>query len=343
MKIAFVGITRDYSQLTEDYIRFFNKYHLEIPFYYAELGGNDVTVVTPGYNSNVETFESGGTFKNISELYYNTSHEKYDVVIHWRKWFDKFYKGDTLNLLHTCDHSYSQEWKNDVLTAFSKNKLYGILCYKTWHQEHLFDVELNGYIPRDRFIDGMTFGVDTTIYKPSDNSDPRALLWSSDPGRGLMEVIPIAIKLWQRDKRYKLHVCYPDYVKQKPSIQHPSIVVHGNVPNGPKLWKLFSEVGTMPYTSTFREPSSRAFRQAQAAGNLVLYPPDMGTPSRVIEDGTTGFVRPVNDWIRLIFDTIENKELYNRICKAARQQAENENWQVQANRFNERIKKILGE
>lgn len=343
MKIAFVGITRDYSQLSQDYIRFFNKYHLEIPFYYAEFGGNSVDVVTKDFKSDVEIFESGGEFRNISEEEYLLSSVKYDVVIHWRKWFEHLAKENCINILHTCDHTYSLDWKNDVLKAFSKNKLYGILCYKTWHQEQLFDRELSGYIPRDRFLDGMTFGVDTSIYKPAENKDPRALLWSSDPGRGLMNVIPIAIKLWQKDRRFKLHVCYPDYINQKISINHPAIIVHGNVQNGEKLWNIFAETGVLPYTSTFKEPSSRAFRQAQSAGSLVLYPPDTGTPSRLISDGVTGYVRQIDEWEKLIIETIDNKDLYNNICKNARQQAESESWKVQAKRFNDKMKEILGE
>lgn len=343
MRVAFVGIRRPYKEFDRDYVRFFNKYHLEIPFYFAELGGNDVTVTTLDHSGPYEEFPSGGRFRNLSESdFLSVQEEKYDVIVHWRKFFPELFRKDSLNIMHTCDHTYPSDWIGDTIRAVELGLLYGIDCYPTWHVENL-QKELQYRVPEHRFLPGFTFGVDTDIYTPHQQKDPYALLWSSDPGRGLMPAIQLAIQLFQKDKRYRLHVCYPDYVKQFPPINHPAIVMHGNVPNGPKLWDLFGRCGILPYTSSFKEPSSRAFRQAQSAGSLVLYPPDMGSPSRFIKDGVDGFVRPINEWTDLIMKTVENKSLYNSICTSARSTACAENWQVQADRFNERIGKILEE
>jgi hypothetical protein len=167
------------------------------------------------------------------------------------------------------------------------------------------------------------------------------MLWSSDPGRGLTGALELAVKLHARDARFKLHVCHPDYAKLSP-IRHPAIVWHGNVSNGPALWKLFNETGILPYTSTFTEPSSRAARQAQCAGSLVLYPPNMGTPSEYVQDMNTGITRPVGQWadtILSIADTTESRQ----ICENARAQALSESWSVQAKRFNEKLGKLVGD
>ena len=339
MKVAFVGVKRDYQQLPHDYVRMFNKYHLEIPFYYAELGGNDVTVTTTNYDGPKEVFPSGGSFRNESEGSYlgGHDHHRYDVVVHWRKWFPELYHKDACNVLHTCDHTYPGEWKQSVLEALRSGKLKKVICYKGWHANQV-GMEL-GLSPAEclNWIETeLTFGVDPEIYHPSPAKDPHAMLWSSDPGRGLIGAVELAVKLHARDKRFKLHVCHPDYTKMSP-VLHPSIVWHGNVNNGPELWKLFNETGILPYTSTFQEPSSRAARQAQAAGSLVLYPPGMGTPSEYVRDMETGVMRPVKQWIDKIVELVGTPEA-DRICKNAVDLALSESWQVQANRFNERFK-----
>jgi glycosyltransferase involved in cell wall biosynthesis len=156
----------------------------------------------------------------------------------------------------------------------------------------------------------------------------------------LAGALQVGIALHQRDKRFKLHVCHPDYVKMNP-IQHPAIVWHGNVPNGPELWKLFNETGVLLYTSTFKEPSSRACRQAQAAGSLVCYPPNMGTPSEYIKDGETGIVLRPEVWIPEIIRIVDGPD-YDRITKNAVAQARSESWEVQAQRFKETFSKLLG-
>jgi hypothetical protein len=339
VKIAFVGVKRDYQKLGAGYVRMFNKYHLEIPFYYAELGGNDVTVTTTNYIGASEEFLSGGKFRNDAELSYMGGHDhhRYDVVVHWRKFFPELYHKDAINVLHTCDHTYPEDWKRDVRAALSSGKLKKIICYKGWHANQV-GVEL-GLDPSQclNLIETeLTFGVDPEIYHPSPSKDPHAMLWSSDPGRGLIGAVQLAVKLHARDRRFKLHVCHPDYTNMSP-IVHPSIVWHGNVSNGPELWKLFNETGILPYSSTFQEPSSRAARQAQAAGSLVLYPPGMGTPSEYVRDMETGVMRPVNQWIDKIVELVGTPAA-SQICRNAVDQAVSESWQVQAERFNQRFK-----
>ena len=108
-----------------------------------------------------------------------------------------------------------------------------------------------------------------------------------------------------------------------------------------KLWNMFNETGVLLYTSTFKEPSSRAHRQAQAAGSLVMYPPNMGTPSRVITDNETGFMRPIDTWVDTLLKLQQSD--YERICNNARQLAISERWEIAAKRFNNTISKILGE
>jgi len=150
----------------------------------------------------------------------------------------------------------------------------------------------------------------------------------------------LGIQLWQKDKRFKLHVCYPDYVKSNFNFSHPAIVIHKNIENGPALWNLFNETGILPYTSTFKEPSSRAHRQAMAAGSFVLYPPDMGTPSDLIQSGKTGIVSNPKYWTQTILDHVQNGS-WEQIGIRAREYAISENWNVQSLRFNTLIKNIM--
>jgi glycosyltransferase involved in cell wall biosynthesis len=326
LRIAFVGITKDYRELPSDYIEFFNKYHLEIPFYYAESGGMDIDVISDSHQGVSQVFDGGGSFTNVFKN--NYSHFKYDIVVHWRSWQEDLYRPDAVNVLHTCDFNYSQQWRETVQKAFAERKLRYVLCYRTWHQRNIHN---ETGIPLEKLLTDMTLGVDTQIYKPSEKNW-HEMLWSSDPGRGLDGALALAIKLFQKDHRFKLHVCYPDYVKNRMPVRHPAIVWHGNIPNGQKLWDLFNTTGILPYTSTFPEPSSRAHRQAQAAGSLVLYPPQTGSPSELIIDGETGFVRPISEWVELIHTSVSDGRAAE-IGARARKFAETQTWQVQAENF----------
>lgn len=346
MRIAFVGIEKNWKDLEDkDYTNKFVKYHLELPWYFAEFGGNDVWVVsefdllttrrvwTNSCWNKPLSFPSGGSIRCIRPMEFKLRSEFIDVVVHWRKWFDEFYR-DGKNVINSQDHSYSQEWLNTVRRADEDNKLDGILCFPKWHEENL-KREIH-FLDDKKFISGLTLGVDTEIYCPKRPKNKFDLLWASDPGRGINGVIELIIKLFQRDKRFKLHICWPDYHSGNMNISHPAIQFHKNLDNGPALWDLFNTCGFLPYTSTFREPSSRAHRQAMAAGCVVLYPENMGTPSDLITNGVDGIVGgSIDDWVEKIIEYANDDETYELMSMNARALAFHENWEVQAKRFNE--------
>lgn len=337
MKVAFVGIKRSPSDMPPGYWQTFVRYHLELPWYYARHALIDVDIVHPEPIPYVESFDSGGSIRCITEQQYlNEFGPVYDVVIHWRKWFDYLYDAGSRNVILSQDHSYSSEWKSDVDNAFQNDFLDGILVFPTWHKENVAQ-ELRGIVPYDRLYEGMTLGVDTDVYMPG-TKDPYGLLWASDPGRGLAALINPFLRLWQKDRRYHLTVTYPDYVKPEAVsryssfLRHPAVRHLEGVRNGPALWDLFNTAAFLPYSSTFPEPSSRCHRQAMAAGCVVLYPPDAGTPSRLIEPGMTGIVDPVSLWPDVIH-TMVSTGRWQEIGHNARKFALSENWAVQAQRF----------
>lgn len=347
MRVAFVGVKRKYQELAPEYRDHFNRYHLELPYYYAKYGKIDVLITTVDYEPNTSLVfpmkYCGGPCGELScttEERFKRDDSKYDVVVHWRKWNPELYRPEAINVINCQDHSFSTEWQQSAARAFSENKLYGILCFPKWHKDNL--LRECPWLPEDRAIDGLTLGVDTQIYTPSENKDPRKLLWASDPGRGLHELIPLFLRLFTIDKKYELHVCYPDYCRPPELPNHPAIINHGNVANGPELWDLFNTCGVLPYTSTFMEPSSRTHRQAMAAGSLVLYPPNRGTPSDLIEDGRTGIVQDPRLWPAMIVSAVDTGK-WKDIGRAARDYAVSENWEVQADRFVEYFESLLGE
>lgn len=265
-----------------------------------------------------------------------------DVVVHWRKWqqwASDSTSFDSLHFMQTCDHSYSEEWKTDVRSALDLKLLSHIICFETWHRREML-VEL-GQRYADRLLTGVHLGVDTDIYRPAEK-DPFKLLWASDPGRGLAGCLDMFIELYKIDRRYTLHVMYPDYVKQHPTFSHPGIKLHRNIANGPKLWDMFNTAAYLPYTSCFKEPSSRAHRQAQAAGCVVMYPENRGSPSELIMDGRTGWVLREHglpkDWANHI---IENRDKRESIASQARMFALTEDWSVQSTRFHKIVTELL--
>lgn len=345
MRIAFVGVKRKYSELPSGYAFDFTRFHLELPFYYAKDGKNDVDVTTvdePEQDTDGDFF-GGGSLSHPQERIFKADLKlsKPDVVIHWRKWYEDLYVQGAINIINCQDHSFDNEWQYKASTAFKEGKLYGILCFPTWHKRNL--LKECPWLPDDHAIDGLTLGVDTDVYKPAENKDFHQMLWASDPGRGLMGALNLAAELYKRDRRFHLHVCFPDYATSwnNFSLNQPFVTIHRNLQNGPKLWNLFNETGILPYTSTFMEPSSRSHRQAQAAGSLVLYPPNMGSPSELICSDSDGIVEAPYMWADTIIAGIETGR-HLRIAKGARETALSENWAVQAQRFNKFFEGIIG-
>lgn len=340
MKIAFVGVKRKYQELDSSYRDFFNRYHLELPFYYARDGKNWVTITTVDYNGEPLTFGETGALQCISEGFFKSylMNFGYEVVVHWRKWFPELYVPGAINVINCQDHSFSQEWKKSAESAFKEGKLYGVMCFPAWHKENLLTE--CPWLPKDRAIAGITLGVDTDIYFPDKEKNPKEMLWASDPGRGLNGALQLALMLHQRDHDFRLNVCWPDYCKPPQMFKHPAIIWRGNVGNGPDLWSLFNKTGILPYTSTFKEPSSRAHRQAMAAGSMVLYPPGMGTPSDLIISDGNGIVAPVDMWVDTILDYVKSGR-WRELGERARNYAVAENWSVQAKMFNSVFSEIL--
>lgn len=341
--VAFVGMRRAPSSMPAEYWSTFVRYHLELPWYYARHSDCRVHLTTSEPIKYSEEFrdQGGGTISCLTEgqyldPFYKETHQPYDVVVHWRKWHDELYFPGARNVILSQDHSYSDDWKNPVYHALERGRLDGILCFPTWHRRQL--VQELGLFPPERLYEGLTLGVDVHTYHPVDK-DPFHLLWASDPGRGLGNLIDPFLKLWNRDRRFHLTVTYPDYVQPQTVAQfltflrHPGVRHLPGLRNGPELWNLFNGVGFLPYSSTFPEPSSRCHRQAQAAGSVVLYPPGMGTPSELIEPWRTGIVRDPVEWPDHIMDVASSPEMFSDLGRAARQLAESESWEVQANRF----------
>lgn len=337
MKVAFVGVKRPPSDLpSADYLDMFIRFHLELPWYYARYSKCDVTLtmIEPVSYSYDFMHVGGGSIKVIQE---HELGDDFDVIVHWRKWYPELYRDQAVNVILSQDHSYGDVWKSLVQHAYENGHLDGILVFPTWHRTRVAS-ELNGIIPDDILIDGLTLGVDPSIYKPNDVKDPFHLLWASDPGRGLDELILVFMKLWAQDRRFKLTVTYPDYVKPENVARysmffnHPAVTHYPNLRNGEDLWRLFNTAGILPYTSTFPEPSSRCHRQAMCAGSMVLYPPNMGTPSQLIEDGLTGIVQPTPWWPDIIVDAVKSGK-WRELGANARSYAVSESWAVQATRF----------
>jgi hypothetical protein len=335
VRIAFVGVKRKYMELAEDYRLAFNRFHLELPYYFARDGGNEVTITTVDYRA-VGVPVGSGVLRCVTETEFKNDQSKYDVIVHWRKWFPEFYKSKAVNVINCQDHSFSGEWVAAVRNAYDEKKLTGILCFPTWHQRNL---QAETGLPDEALIPGLTLGVDTEIYRPEQTRESTfQMLWASDPGRGLDRCIQLALELYRRNPQFKLNVCYPDYVPPRPRIQHPAVIWHGNVSNGPKLWKLFNTCTFLPYTSCFMEPSSRAHRQGQASGMVVLYPPGRGTPSELIRENGGGYCAPIDTWADIIQEQAEGICMFNNpsgIMGRARELALSENWAVQAKRFND--------
>lgn len=358
MRVAFVGMGRDRSTISVNYLYNFVRYHLELPFYFAQHPEMDVTLTFPGHLHNtpieekeldhLDARDDCERLSLVSENHFLKHHLDYDIIVHWRKWFEHLYRPEALNVILSQDHSYGREWLRDVLRAHDEKKLHGILVFPTWHKENMYK-ELATVQPLRKsvplLIENLTLGVDTSVYYTDATQDPYQLLWASDPGRGLDQLIPVFLALQAIDKRFQLNVTWPDYVQKQAVEQYrwfldrPGVNWIGQIPNDEKLHALFRRCGVLPYTSTFKEPSSRCHRQAMACGALVLYPPNMGTPSRLLDEYGDGIVSEPESWARSIYNLVTAGGWKSYGAKA-RSMAECEDWSVQAERFYKHFKGV---
>ncbi len=342
MQVAFVGIKRPFATILDEIgidHRTFVRFHLEMPFYFAKYGRNNVQVTTVDTAHLTLFGESDWAVHLIKEDELEALDNQ--VVVHWRSWQEwAFHRcPDAVHLIQTCDHTYTEQWKTTVRDALAHGKLCKIIAFETWHVRQLQQELGVGF---ENFITQVHLGVDTDVYFPEEK-DPHQLLWASDPGRGLGGCLLVFEELYKRDRRYRLHITFPDYVEDlsvSPSFSHPGIRLHRKLRNGPELWGLFNTSAIIPYTSCFMEPSSRVHRQGQAAGCLVVYPSDSGSPSELIMNGRTGLVIPkalnAYGWARMI-----EKVDAQSIGRQARIFALTEDWEVQAVRFNRVMRELL--
>lgn len=344
LNVAFVGVKRKPSDFNESYWENFIRFHLELPYYFAKYSNCKIDVTTVEKINYKRVFSCGSSVRCITEYEYlnpefDATHEPYDVVVHWRKWFDEFYMPSAMNVILSQDHSYSEQWKLNVKCAVDSKKLFGILVFPEWHKKNTLN-ELEGIVDESMLFDGLTFGVDTDIYYP--DSDYRLrydLLWASDPGRGLENLVEQFLLLWKKDRRYRLTVTYPDYVtkdsvyKFSQFFKHPGVRHIPNLRNCPDLWNLFNRSMFLPYTSNFKEPSSRCYRQAQAAGMIVMYPENMGTPSDIIKNNVDGIIVQHDKICDKILEINNDDKIVESISTNASNFAKTQNWEVQANKF----------
>ena len=73
-----------------------------------------------------------------------------------------------------------------------------------------------------------------------------------------------------------------------------------------------------------------------------MYPPNMGTPSFLIQHMKTGVVSDYSEWPRTILRLVTSGQ-WAEIGKAAREYAISESWAVQASRFVAYFEKVIEE
>src|SRR3990167_2724717 len=183
MRVAFVGVKRKYKELDPSYIESFNRYHLELPWYYARSTPHEFLITTVDHEDDAPiVFDGGGTLRCVTEDSYRSGkHGAADVVVHWRRWFADL-KGPRINLLNCQDQGFSDAWLDEVKSGYWGGGLHGFLCFPGWHELSI-KLELKASV---RTFSNVTLGVDSDVYSPSPAKDPWMMLWASDPGRGLM-------------------------------------------------------------------------------------------------------------------------------------------------------------
>lgn len=200
-----------------------------------------------------------------------------------------------------------------------------------------FFSEAYPWIPTD-FYDILPNGLDLTRFEQSVERNPKKLIYSSNPDRGLTILIDMFEKLHEWDPELELHVFgyYPENVRKHPKYWRdiPGLIYRG-YHNQKDLAKEYMSSKLWLYPCTWLETFCITAIEAQAAGTPCIVSEWGPLRERIGNAGIVidGFQKDLNHkehFIQAVKDLLSNEDRWNEYSKKGIEQAKNFTWENSA-------------
>ncbi len=203
---------------------------------------------------------------------------------------------------YTIIEKYLEKSSNHFLSPYTEKIIFRWnISPHFWHRDYVCSVFC---IKHDRLLPLPKDGIHPGNLGPF-SKKRKTILFASNPARGLKPLVKIFSNLIKKDPEFVLHACVPERARGYKFKTEPNSLLsrllrrrdpknsllynygacdnlcyHSYLPPyQQEHWQLFKMCEYLVYPSTFTEPSSRVVTHARGAGCVILYPPDMGSPS----------------------------------------------------------------
>jgi glycosyltransferase involved in cell wall biosynthesis len=205
-----------------------------------------------------------------------------------------------------------------------------------------FFSEAYPWIPKDRF-DILANGLDLKRFNQNIRRNPKKLIYSSNPDRGLVVLFDIFEELHKWDPELELHVFgyYPDNIRKHPSYwrEVPGVIYRGYH----KQYELAAEYMSSKlwlYPCTWLETFCITALEAQAAGTPSVVSEwgplrDRVGNAGIVIDGFNKDEDHKQRFVEAIKKLLTDEELWNKYSKAGIEQVKHSTWTNTAQRLME--------
>jgi len=358
----------------DNHILDFLQYQLEPIYYLHTLGGHDVTIINNNTTASINGFQFY-RFEDFPRGSYDLLAFWRKITSSGKNILKKTeYK---LSTLYLCDFGYENNKDtyqtiqnfletnpNHYLSPYTEKTIFRWnMSPRFWHRDYIcsiFDITTDRLLPFPK--DGI---------HPENlgyfQKTPKTVLFASSPSRGLKQLFQIFSILVKKDPKFELHVCVPERAKRFKFEHIPfhkkiwrfkkdkndlasiynfapcqNLHYHSYMPPYTKEhWDLFKKCEYLVYPSVFTEPSSRVTTHARGAGCVILYPPNMGSPSDFLTHQVDAIIASPKKMVEEILYLEKHPEAKSKLITNSISAASHYTFEKQVENFTNYLKNVI--
>lgn len=299
--------------------------------------GHEVTVYTPHENPP----PSKPVYLNKSKI---VESEEFDAFIAVRDWIPLLFQEVKAKRKYFWTGDAADQYPNyGIGDRRLSAQVTALLAVSEWQANQL--CEASGFPREKAFVMGN--GIDLSLFEGSEKRNPRRLIYSSMPYRGLVYVPDLFRTLKKKFSDLELHVFSGYNLYDQPERHFEEIkkallslegcTLHGVVPQR-ELAREFMKSAILFYPCHFEETSCITAMEAQAGGCVVVstklaaLPETVGDAGLLIDEtpGTTAFMHGI---LSATDRLLSEPDLWKRFHETALKRAQNFSWRMVAKRL----------
>jgi glycosyltransferase involved in cell wall biosynthesis len=310
-----------------------------------QLLGHDVTVFTREENPP----PSSPRYRNLKDL--DSQDETFDLFLSIRDWMPVFYSVRTRMRMMWTGDSYDVGSSFGIGDLRVSKKMDRLLAVSRWQAESL--ARASGFPPEKIWVIGN--GVDLRLFEGSEKRNPKRLIYSSTPHRGLTYVPGLFSELKKRHPDLECHIfsSYKVYgVDGLADLENfkseaekiPGIYFHGSVLQR-ELAREFMKSAILFYPCNFEETFCITAMEAQAAGCTIVTTklaalPETVSKAGILIEGVPGTPAYDAAFVRAADEILTSERLFQQLSQFGMQNAVQHSWNAVAKRFDKFLREF---